>query len=127
MKANELRIGNVIQLINGSNRMVLGVSMDNVTGLTDISTYPEDKSQIDTKPSKYYQPIPITEEWLVKLGFTKQDEITFVLDDELIQIYKGEFYYSLSITAKDSRFIGFVHQLQNIYFVMTGEELTIIQ
>jgi hypothetical protein len=70
-----------------------------------------------------YRPIPLTEEWLLKFGF----EITnnFQTKDRF-QTHKQDgiiwFEYGyISIELK------YVHQLQNLYFALTGEELTITE
>lgn len=92
------------------------------------------------------KPIPITEEWLLRFGFKKGGTPNYnfkLIDQEEIQ----EFYifcnhigdqnnYRFGITLVDSEYtetdelsislqIQYVHQLQNIYFSLTGEELTI--
>ncbi len=54
-----------------------------------------------------YKPIPLTEEWLVK--FEQKDLDLFILEIEVNWNIK----------------IKYVHQLQNLYFALTGEELTI--
>lgn len=70
-----------------------------------------------------FTPIPLTEEWLVKFGFEK---------DSFGCLYFGYFYYRKSLFYSSGEFsniglpnIQYVHQLQNIYFALTGEELTI--
>lgn len=59
------------------------------------------------------EPIPLTEEWLVKLGLENKNEI---ITDSLGR------YYLLRCQGVQLRY---VHQLQNLYFAITGEELTI--
>ena len=68
--------------------------------------------------------VKLTEEWLLKFGFNKKDisELPF---DELIyekgniQINDEMEFYNGIFTQK----IKYVHQLQNLYFALTGEEL----
>ena len=78
--------------------------------------------------------IPITDDWLVKLGFEKN----IILNPKQFQ----DFYYiacwnnhnevvaldydcyETTVIAKD---IKYVHQLQNLYKLLTGQELTIKQ
>jgi hypothetical protein len=81
-----------------------------------------------------YEPIPLTEEWLVKFGFEDRIEtgvciayhyghnpITNDWMIELIKIHEDSFYF-----YKNGHFkIVFVHQLQNLYFALTGEELIV--
>ena len=73
-----------------------------------------------------YKPIPLTEEWMVK-SKAKKVANTYILDRFLF-IWKPEYGYwyvmdldSLTYLTK----IEFVHELQNFYFVMQGEELKI--
>lgn len=89
---------------------------------------------------EYYEPIPITEEWLVKFGFILI-ELTvngtgrtpyFLNENFIIEVYHGEsgfvspknynFYYD---SGKYIVGLYSIHQLQNLYFALTGEELTI--
>jgi hypothetical protein len=113
MKVEELRIGN---LVYGFKTVWC---IDN----TDFSS-----DQIST-----YDPIPVTEEWLVKLGFHKQPkEILgnkYFLLGFFIEIKDG-----IGIIYKEGKglfnfieivHIKYIHQLQNIYFALTGKELKI--
>jgi hypothetical protein len=118
MKANELRIGNWVEQPN-----------DGVTRVTAILN----DLQIKTETGyidKYCRPIPLTEEWLVKFGFEKD-----ILDIDSRYILEGKhytftsnwlseeiIYVNLNETHTD---IQYLHQLQNLYFALTGEELTI--
>jgi len=75
---------------------------------------------------EFIKGIPLTEESVSKLGFTKCLDswfysINFDKDQETFKIavtQSEQFYVFQSKT-----FIKYVHQLQNIYFVLTGEEL----
>ena len=68
------------------------------------------------------EPIPLTEEWLIKMGF-----ITDKLNG--FDHYKGDFEICLPnyFMWKDSLLnsIKHVHQLQNLYFALTSKELKI--
>lgn len=74
--------------------------------------------------------IPLTEEWLIKFGFEKDNEYKYFVKE--IKTYK-EFILDFS-TQSNSWFlcdtdvdtdIKYVHQLQNLYFALTNKELTI--
>jgi hypothetical protein len=80
---------------------------------------------------KFIEPIPLTEEWLLKFGFEIDDSEWFKDDDEIVyqKTYKD---YSICVSNKGvvyngvySQKIKHVHSLQNLYFALTGEELTI--
>lgn len=105
MKANELRIGNLVY---------------DSTGCTTVieSIIPEQK--------RVRKPIPLTEEWLVRFGGKKNDEeITIPINRHLcISFIDSE----CQLITDDDFFVMdvyHVHQLQNLYFALTGEELTI--
>jgi hypothetical protein len=71
-------------------------------------------------------PITLTEEWLLKFGFEHEDDyLELQINEHLSIIYVG--YLALMIdgviiqlnnTNSDK-----VHQLQNLYFALTGEEI----
>lgn len=81
-------------------------------------------------------PIPLTEEWLIKLGFKKKGSHYYeipnnqVLELEYIKTNLGEFYQIITKrlveprTAVGNKF-KYVHQLQNLFFALTGTELEI--
>ena len=67
--------------------------------------------------SSLMTPVPLTEEWLIKFGFEKAYETCyqykdFILNDKFIMM-------DIDITIQ----LKHVHQLQNLYFALTGEEL----
>jgi hypothetical protein len=68
-----------------------------------------------------YRPIPLTEEWLLKFGFEITDN--FQTKDRF-QTHKQDgiiwFEYGYIVVE-----LNYVHQLQNLYFGLTNEELTI--
>ncbi len=71
-----------------------------------------------------YKPIPLTKEWLVKLGFKLWCGSYERNDIKIFEVECGMF-----VLEGDGKSIGnifnHVHQLQNLYFALTGEELTI--
>lgn len=122
MKANELRIGNYV-IDNRDD------SIHKVTGGT-IHSYEFSNTSI-------LKPIPLTEEWLLKFGF-KYSPCGISGAD----MWQGLGFWQLpntEITLRGDKnckyqlrihgFINsnyvFVHQLQNLYFALTGEELEI--
>ena len=118
MKASELRIGNYVQL-EGLKRPIKVSIIDT----TETSTYTKAK------------PIPLNEEWLIKFGFDKVGialtsiaiaplnlPCTFNLPNTPFSFCQGK----LILTTGTGDFcvnIDYVHQLQNLYFALTGEEL----
>jgi len=120
MKANELRIGNRLQKDNGEIFTVLRV--DNTQ---DVLV--EEQRGLLTLGYNLLG-IRLTGEHLLKLGFTK--------DDEYPMYYKSGFTLSLSDEGYSLHInleymlvkkIEYVHKLQNLWYELTGEELTFNQ
>ncbi len=117
IKYNELRIGNLIQTSTDSPLTVVVTS--------DIL------SAID-RGHELYSGIPLSEEWLLKFGFegTKDSGGTYyAFQRHRVYLLNDGFEFEIS-TSEFSRANLFrtykcVHQLQNLYFAITGEELTI--
>lgn len=114
MKASELRIGNWINWINRP------VQIKNAVELYNIST-----DEVNAKP------IPLSEEWLLKFGFKEDEPHLFLNVDTFLQITYDQYKKRLSLFLYGKHYfpkeIKYVHQLQNLYHSLTGEELTIKQ
>jgi hypothetical protein len=126
MKAQELRVLNNVLDIEGKVCQVMRVHAKGVVGLSAVDGSYKWESfslQDDVKP------IPLTEEWLLKFGFDKCLN-GFWCPKELLNVKISKFSVTqifLSGSDTDLAFNGteHVHQLQNLYFALTGEELTI--
>lgn len=74
-----------------------------------------------------YDPIPITPEWLERLGFEKmppKNHWEEYWDKGILRLYITDGKIS-PIAVIHSKKPKYVHQLQNLYHALTGEELTI--
>lgn len=73
---------------------------------------------------EFLEPIPLTEEWLLKFGFKIRDGEWWI-DNEIFGVTFDENHEPLHIW--DGSFTDspckYVHQLQNLYFALTGTEL----
>jgi len=121
LQAKELRINNE-------------TSHGKITFITErtFGVGSEDETQFDNIANDI-QPIPLTEEWLVKFGFLKvngylanQGDIRYEINDKI----ESTIYVSFGSNFVGNCDSGFayvqnVHQLQNLYFALTGIELTI--
>ena len=115
MKASELRLGNLfIEEYSGKIIEVIGLEKNRIT----FSGLFLDKWQA--------KPIPLTEEWFLKLGF-ETDNIEWWNGIITIGIYEdGLFYCPTGQTyIRRGKEIQYLHQLQNLYFALIGEELII--
>jgi len=129
IKAQELRLGNLFQYCGNSYECL---------GALQLMTYYQPKEDIGQRLAYYtdIKPIPLTEEWLLKFGFEKRTGkyigncwafgINPRTEDYLIALEQinenQDFFYQNSFFDIKS-----VHQLQNLYFALTGEELSIVE
>lgn len=153
MKANEIRIGNIVTVDNPKHHPKLKNIPLRVTGIQEVDFGNAVECHINLEhinqdPNAYYdtysqffrfiRPIPLTEEILIKAGFEiggynlveithpKFPRLFFVLGEEFKSIW---WNYNISGTFKECESsqieIIYLHQLQNLYFTLTGEEIKI--
>jgi capsid portal protein len=81
---------------------------------------------IDSEFRKNAEAIPLTEEWLKRFGFKRQNNAWNGPHKNDFSLWNppGEYGISLNDTIM-CPVIEYVHQLQNLYFALTGEELTL--
>ena len=69
------------------------------------------------------EPIPLTEELLLNCGFRKNDNQFKRLGFSVFLYKDADFYESYELPMFIH--LQFLHQLQNLYYALTNEELTI--
>ena len=118
LKATDFRINNLVQDDLGNLLKVKKLDGEDITlKVVDRSKFP---LEVGWKP----YPIPLTEEWLFKFGF----KLVESHDDHLYYLEETDFSLNRSFQFNNyyKRIeLKYVHQLQNLYFALTGEELTI--
>lgn len=129
VKRTELRIGNFIAQYKYPDDHKCKYYPGAVTFIGDHIGLIYDDGDEAKVTEDFIEGIPITEEWLLKLGFEADTNIFaqgvynsptlghYIDYDAGIFTYR---YYSTSL-----RDIQSIHQLQNCYFSLTGEELQI--
>lgn len=113
MKAEQLRIGNLYEAYNGKSEAV------------DLQFFVNLWNDVDAD-EMIKSPITLTEEWLIKFGFksnNQTDGFWFPQTNIWVRSQKGRFTAHLQHDKLID--IKYVHQLQNLYYALTGEELTI--
>ena len=137
MTANELRIGNYVKGIGHNiSWLVDGIETDYI------------HSSNAWRLLSSFEPIPLNTKWLEKFGFKAWDDkkTIYTLERHIdkynntcfrfwLQLDKLVFdYIQNEIHPTESIFddkniirleVKYVHSLQNLYFALTGEELTI--
>jgi hypothetical protein len=113
--ASELRIGNLVKAPSGINVII--------------------KEGLDLDFLKGYKLIKLTEEWVCEFGFSTTNDSS--AGKRYSYVINGVFNSDLSFTfwkttKEKGRFfrgdleLKSVHQLQNLYFALTGSELQIV-
>lgn len=132
MKATELRIGNYYQYAGDSGIVYTQVQAIKYNQFGLLSDF-------DGTNFEICKPIPLTEEWFLLFGFEKLPNDEFFFKRHKIEVFKyskGNFFLlggnhiTYGIGLHDiwqgmEINIQYVHQLQNLYFALTGEELTL--
>jgi hypothetical protein len=134
-EVKQLRLGNLIlPTFSEIPRIVKGISIHFLWINNDM------EHTIGPYEIEDFRFIPLTEEWLIKFGFgynriTKRryieyyrlgdsnQSVLFVGKDKQIGFWYGVQNHTLDTVAINS--VQYVHQLQNLYFALTGKELTI--
>jgi len=142
INTRELRIGNLLNLDFHGDSSVFEVGEISGDGVkhAHFSEWPDMET---------LSPIPLTEDWLLRFGFEKENKKTSIKHgvyfSKWINDYKYSFayaefredwgfYHSYTDALKDEdndRFdfiscgIKYVHQLQNLFYALTNTELTL--
>jgi hypothetical protein len=106
MKANEIRLGNYVYDTLGKVKQI------DLEAITYISK----------EPLNQVQPITLTDKWLLKFGFEKYFVNWYRVNNFYIRKIGDEFETEIGECLYKT--IDYVHQLQNLYFAVTNEELT---
>ena len=129
MEAKELRIGNYVKDHLDRVQKVSETRSD--AYICYLSNGTKLKYKLNTT-----KPIPLTEDWLLKFGFEEKCSIKnrFINRADFELEFQGDKVAYCVWGGEDAphltQFFGhckYVHQLQNLYFALTGEELTIKQ
>ena len=123
MKANELRIGNWYKSVKWNRSVQCELS-----DLYDLCAK-SDGSYNDPPINEMFEPIPLTEEWLLKFGFEGNSifgaNIKYKIGYFEVWYFGEPDRYMLENLKNMRVYIEYVHQLQNLYFALTGTELLI--
>lgn len=142
MKLQDLRIGNYV-VYEATTHIVSAIGRSGIyswwvkDGEPVIEYCLKDAGGVQVEDPYFdqisnYEPMPITEEWLLKFGFEKSTldgdntwlnlryrYLTFSSDESV------EFKKVYLTVSRMDIICEYVHELQNLYFALTGEELTI--
>ena len=119
MKASELRIGNWVNFkdtpITNGNYKVMAMTELLIIASNGGAGYPDEVS-----------PIQLTEDWLLKFDFEYVGNDMYVLGSFLITRDETDNVFYFDIDNPFSTPIHYIHQLQNLYFALTNQELKLL-
>ena len=110
IQSQELRLGNLLLQYGQEEVLVHKIGTESV----------------NDRPLAEFSPIPLTTEWLEKFGFDKKfdsywkgaysngNSWDFIIQNEIGGVFVFKFTK-----------IQYVHELQNLFFCLTGEELEV--
>jgi hypothetical protein len=125
IKASELRIGNLVErfdfgVVNGIDLQPKWVLHEILSvDIVEVGMYHD-----------HYRPVPLSEDWLLKFGFTNNGGMGYKAPTNTSYWWfslRNGFIPSIwsDRTIPSDGYMGckYVHQLQNLYFALTGIEL----
>ena len=134
METNEFRLGNLInrkfwnpepnkEMSCYDINFICFIDMNNI----NVKTLNR-KEKFSIKKDEIV-PIKLNTDWLVRFDFIKDDECFWcknsinddfkLTDKHSYDVDQFEFYYGINSSIR----IEYVHQLQNLYYALTGKEL----
>jgi hypothetical protein len=113
MKANELRVGNLVK--HNGNWSYRSHSAPTEIIWTDSDWYALGECTMDLND---IEPVPLTEEWLLKYDHYLPSSFEIYQRKERIHIYHFGHYLATC---------DYLHEWQNLHFALTNEELTLKQ
>lgn len=123
MKASELRIGNRYLSTKFQSPVICEMG-----DFGEIYARADGSSEYDV--DEIFQPLPLTEEWLLKFGFERYQDAYYYPYKKMFLCIQLPPNYAVGLCRKEDwafydRFehVEYVHQLQNLYFALTNEEL----
>lgn len=137
IKIEELMIGNFILSLGYDEDMGGNIIHDELGDEIEIVTHETFKYIVEDSLA-VYKPIPLTADWLVKFNFNhtgykdgyigKMFGSVVTLDFVLTKpgkLYENQVDYIYELQNHRLVTIRYVHQLQNLFFSITGEQLTL--
>ena len=125
MNQNELRIGNYVNSLEYGNTKIESLSIFSDEKWQQVIFYIDGKAKVDRM--KNLKPIPLTEKWLIDLGFEPSAFTGLYYDKEGLIDIQISWDNKFTLLYKDFKIreVESVHDLQNLHFALAKEELKI--
>lgn len=120
IQAHELRIGNYVLLPDRKDPVIVDQILRYEITVLETGRFFN---------LKHVEPIALTTEWLTKFGFdlieSRKTKNTYKSKDCAFPVYFFSDGVFSMLNPKWDVVLTYVHQLQNLYFALTGEDLKI--
>jgi len=120
MKAQELRIGNLVEF---KGQIETAYQIKN-SGIDFLRGTTQKGIIYQSYVWEAINPIPLKGEWFLKFGFNEHAIGYYNKNQNIVIGYANTGMYEYRL-REFGTIIKYVHQLQNLYFALTGEELTL--
>lgn len=123
IRSQELRLNNLV-IVNHKTDListVIGIQPEMIS--VEFERQPDLVSGLHVSPNNL-NGIPLTEQWLIDFGF-QSDPYFDRYEYYGIQVDCDKTKGETQLWIDDASYIKHVHQLQNLYFALTGHELTL--
>ena len=119
MKITDLRLGNILSFVLPENICVVDSVCDELIGSYPLGRQSDFNAE---RGIESFRPVLINSEWLLKLGFVESSHNgSFEIRINLM----GDGYACFNCFGYFLREVKYVHELQNLYFALTDEELIV--
>ena len=131
MDSKDLRIGNILQEKKYKTPQRINEFFGLFTVEVDSPYFDYETDDCHTPCLGNLEPIPLTQEWLLKFGF-EEDSCNYykIIENQEAVLYIDKldatfaYGYPYECSGGDLK-LKHVHQLQNLYYALTKKELTI--
>lgn len=122
INANEIRTGNVLALY-GQTVTVVGIDRT-LHGDYHITYNDGEKEYRVARYLDQFEPIPLTEKWLIGVGFVKQLDGNYMHpESHEIEVFFHNRGFEVMVDSTCKNHVKHVHSFQNLYFALTGDEV----
>jgi len=130
MNVNDLRIGNLIKPIPNEKEEIIN-TISYVEGVTNDGFIFTNGFRLGYySDNEDFEPIQITEEWLIKFGFKKSAESEWYnlpyFQIEIVVDKNNDFTFCVANNFV-IKHVKYIHELQNLYYSIKGIELQLIE
>lgn len=142
MNANELMLGNYVELYNPDawlpfhNKPMLVTKIDRDLTQKEKEIWNKSNGIISlifkhntfNQFSEFIKPITLTEQWLLDFRFKKEFDYWNLNDFEIADLGNGKWVNCVNSNEyNNGEPFLYVHQLQNLYFALTGNPLQLVE